>query len=483
MTSISATTSHSVTCTVDIPGRLPNAVFTLLPSTILTILTHSLAKQDIFFACRKFYTVHREYMAHSLVYTSHGTSVSLYNGRLDIVGCNIQGRGAAGDCDCPVLDRPIWVRLPPVLDVWHGFGAWFAQTARGLYGWGDNCEGCLGIASMNDSVTRPTRVLLPAPATYVQLFDSVTFFYTADGWFAAGWNAEGQLGFESAGENVTTPAPVPGSASVTHFTSSCGSTFAWTSQASGGRLLACGENDNGQLGTGYDETDDVYVLRPVPLPQGVSVTRIITNWQSTFFIAGDRCFVAGWNLYGQLGLGTSVDHVVHPVELPVPVDDVISGFGVSVFRRGNTLTVCGNNAGIQLPDTGSKILSPIPLPTPGPNDFRKLFIAGHALFCITNDGTVWARGSNARGIGLPSDVPAVTQWSRVGGLPPGVEYVEYWDGSTFFIGGEALYATGLNDVGQLGVESTDALVRVPVRVVRRPPVHVFRVATMKYDGV
>ncbi len=43
------------------------------------------------------------------------------------------------------MTGPRLIRLPPVLDVWFGEGAWFANTTRGLYSWGLNSSYVLGI--------------------------------------------------------------------------------------------------------------------------------------------------------------------------------------------------------------------------------------------------------------------------------------------------------------------------------------------------
>jgi alpha-tubulin suppressor-like RCC1 family protein len=83
-----------------------------------------------------------------------------------------------------------------------------------------------------------------------------------------------------------------------------------------GAVLAWGWNPNGQLGDGGTKNSDVPVK--VKLPTGTTVIKIAAGNDHSLALASTGAMLSwGWNLYGQLGNGRSVQSDVPvPVELP-----------------------------------------------------------------------------------------------------------------------------------------------------------------------
>ncbi len=234
--------------TVDIPGELPNRIFTLIPSSALAILKAAEVPEDVYFICRKFAMIKGQFERSKVEYEDHGTILELCDGRVFARGNNIKGQ--CGRDDAVFLRRAHWLRIPPVLNIWGGMASWFIQTTHGLYAHGFNPFANLGIGDIDQEwVSVPTRVQIDTPVQCVEVFDNVTFFRTSNGWSAAGWNSHGQLALQKMSKVlVKRPLPVPCSSNVVRWYSSNDSTFAWTRKEP--YLLACGKNSNGQLGIG-----------------------------------------------------------------------------------------------------------------------------------------------------------------------------------------------------------------------------------------
>ncbi len=73
------------------------------------------------------------------------------------------------------------------------------------------------------------------------------------------------------------------------------------------------------------------------------------------------------NRHGQLGIGSDERDIPTPIELPVPVDDIISYDGVTVIRSGNTLLACGENRYRRIISNDTpELTTPTPIELPGP---------------------------------------------------------------------------------------------------------------------
>ncbi len=372
---ISAAYTRSVTRTVDIVGRLPNAVFTLTVPTIRAIIGHarvdSQTRGCLLVLCHKFFLASIDFEDAKRVFRGSAATVTHYGARLYAEGNNRAGQCGMGSVK--VSDAPRLIRLPPVLQVWGHRDAWFAKTTRGLYVWGMNDYGRLGLGqSRKDCVMRPTLVQTGRrPVTHVAAFDHQTFVKT-DRWWGGG-----QAGFSQLGQGrrraIQRLAPIPGSEGVWRWKALGFVTFAWT----GDGLLAAGHNVFGQCGVG--STDGIIdTLTPVALPDDVKgrVDRVVGGELQAFLLCGTRCFACGTN-GGQL---SESERPRTPTELPVPVDDIITNRLATVIRSGHTLL----NA-LALPGPA--------LPLPGPITRLILPKVGESGTMVAQlmDGT-WVKG-------------------------------------------------------------------------------------------
>ncbi len=406
--------------TTDIAGRLPNAVYTLPPRLVQAIVGRAelsaVTREALVAGCKKFFLASREYDESKEVFVDwHGdgsTTIALDCGRLYSEGNNRFGQCGIGSEEYNVTG-PRLIRLPPVLEVWHHVGRWFANTTRGLYAWGWNDDGgWLGVGDDEHGI-QPRRVPIDGDVLDVSMLPGASFFRTASGWHGCGSNRHGRLGLVSmvaesdtgwtvsgwlgrptvsgqlgiGQDKVTTPAPIPGSERVTRWGGNYATTFGFCDAG----ILSCGRNVNGQCGVG-STIDEVTALTPVALPDDVKgrVGQVDCDG-GPFFISGRRCFGCGYNGCGQLGIGSDERRIFTPIELPVPVDVIITRADVTVIRSGNTLLACGDNRNRQIfTNNTPKITTPTPLDLPGP--VVKCFLDYGSIFIQLEDGAWVGRG-------------------------------------------------------------------------------------------
>lgn len=228
--------------------------------------------------------------------------------------------GDLGNDSTTESDTPVQVSLPdgvvPV-SVAAGVAASAVVTSDGdVYAWGANNAGQLGIGSTTDAHV-PTLVHLPSGTvvTTVSLGGAHLLALTSGGTvYAAGSNAFGQLGDNSITQR-TTPVAVhlPAGAQVTGIAAGFVHSLAVTSA---GTVLAWGDNSHGELGTG----DTTPLPVPTPISLGVSVSAIAASAGAydSFALASDGSVLAwGENDRGELGTGdTTEQHTPTAVALP-----------------------------------------------------------------------------------------------------------------------------------------------------------------------
>ncbi len=391
---------RKVTKTTDIAGRLPNAVYTLPPHILQAIVGRAelsaATRMALVAEGKKFYLAHRQYDSSKEVFVDETTTITLDCGRLYAEGNNEEGQCGIGS-EKPEVTGPRLIRLPPVLQVWCGHGRWFAKTTLGLYGWGENFFGCLGLGN-DDLIDQPLRVPIDSDVLHVYQTHDQSFFRTSSGWLGCGGNYCGQLGLGHT-DDITTPTPIPGSEGVTRRAGNdrVNFTFAFTD----GGLLASGDNRNGQCGVGASD-DDITTFTPIALPDNVKgrVDRVVCTTVSSFFIAGRRCFTAGSNRHGELGIGSDEEIIRTPIELPVPVDDITSNDEVTIIRSGDTLLACGNNRRRQISTADTlQFTAPTPIDTPGP--VVKVVYDGRLIFVQLTDGSWFGQGRYHSGYFIP----------------------------------------------------------------------------------
>jgi alpha-tubulin suppressor-like RCC1 family protein len=242
-------------------------------------------------------------------------------GRVLAWGGNFAGQ--LGDGTSTDRSTPVLVHLPAhtrVTAVAAGADHSLALTSGGrVLAWGDNLGGELGDGSTTTGSSTPVLVQLPARTrvTAVAAGDEFSLALTSDGRVLAwGANFAGQLGDGSTSiTDSSTPVRVDLPAG-TRVTAVAAGTFHSLALTSDGRVLAWGNNGWGQLGDGTSADSSTPVL--VHLPALTRVTAVTAGaFNSLALTSGGRVLAWGNNEYGQLGDGTSADSSI-PVLVDLP---------------------------------------------------------------------------------------------------------------------------------------------------------------------
>ncbi len=408
--------------TVGIPGRLPNAVYTLIPSTIMAILKASNVREETYFMCKKFLNVSKAFNEQRETFEDEGTILTLNDGRIFSEGNNLTGNCGV-DSDRAFLARPHWVRLPAVSYIWQGHGRWYAETVTGLYAWGRRSL---------------PKLLVPFDVEDISIFDNATFIKVPAGWLAYGDNSKCQLGLGHGMSPVTEPVLVPDSETILRWYSACGSTFAWTED----ELLFCGSAFHDVWGIA-----DRVVIRPthVTLPiimDGLTIDEVISHSGSTFFRCGERCFVSGYNHESQLGVPCIDPSEAQPiVELPIPVSGVTINSFTTVIHTNHHLLACGDNSLKQISPKSAQTMSTTPIAFQWP--VVHVVVGVYALFVKRDDDIWFARGFNASGrLGIGKASATITDWYPV--ALRGIKYIlSYAYKGYLFVTEHGIYSTGI----------------------------------------
>ena len=297
------------------------------------------------------------------------------------------------------------------------------------------------------------------------------------GW---GFNNQGQLG-DGTTFSRDLPVDVALPPGVT-LTSVAGASFAHSlGVTSDGRLLAWGNNNQGQLGDGTttDRHTPVFVDLSILAP-GENVIAAAGGEDHSFALTSTgRVLAWGNNLWGNLGDGTTVTHHT-PVQVSLPLGvtatAITAGYneGYALTSDGRILAWGLNNVG-QLGD-GTHTNSPTPgfvdlsMLAPGETITAIASKTYHTL-ALTSQGRVIAWGDNpwgqlGDGTTTNRDTPVFAS------IPSGVQIASIgvgWDQSlAVTTNGDGL-AWGTDDLGQLGNGPPTPVVDTNIETITLPP--------------
>lgn len=324
------------------------------------------------------------------------------------------------------------------------------------------------------TLARPTRILLPEPATHTFYSHGTVFFRTLSGrTFAYGNNANGQAGVGSQDSMIISASEVliPPSAgpvqSVAEDIFGMNETLFLTE---GGQLWVAGKNTWGRQGT----ADFANIARsPVRVMLPAQIQALKCSTKSTLaLLENGEVWTWGSNSGGMLSVGVSDAIVSTPVRLALPHPArAIFGNGMGSYfaiLKDGGLWGWGENTHHELGMGHTQIPAHpdrIPLPGPiAPNGFQTHWFGGHAI--LTN-GTVMAWGQSYREdpriyapLGVEPDIQATPVAVKlpgpalgfVGGGPTS-RYVQLKSGE--------VYAWGDNEDGNMGVGTADRRIRIP----------------------
>ncbi|MCN0181200.1 cell wall anchor protein, partial [Salinispora arenicola] len=237
----------------------------------------------------------------------------------------------------------------------------FAVASDTLFAWGDNSRGQLGNETTLDSST-PASVSLPPGITVTAVaagaFHSLASTSTGTV-LAWGFNGAGQLG-DGTTTDRSTPVAVnlPIGIMATGVTAGAAHSLAITST---GRVLAWGNNSQGQLGdaTTIDRSTPV----AVNLPIGITATGVTAGAAHSLAVTSTgRVLAWGNNSNGQLGDGTTTDRL-SPVAVGLPAGATVTAGGLHslvIISTDSTALAWGDNSNGQLGD-GTTIGRSVPV--------------------------------------------------------------------------------------------------------------------------
>ena len=165
--------------------------------------------------------------------------------------------------------------------------------------------------------------------------------------FACGMNACGQLGLgDTTSRNTFTAVPaLPGGKVAKQVIAG---NFHTMILAEDGMVLACGDNEYGQLGLGDTTHRNTFTAVPA-LPDGKVAKQVIAGSYHTMILAEDgMVFACGWNVFGQLGLGDTTHRNTFTAVPALPdgkvAKQVIAGrCHTMILTEDGTVFACGAN--------------------------------------------------------------------------------------------------------------------------------------------
>ena len=227
-----------------------------------------------------------------------------------------------------------------------------------------------------------------------------------------------------------------------------------------GNAWLFGSNAKGQLCLG--DFNDRLIPQKIPLEQPV-ISAAIGNEHTLLLLEDGSLYGCGSNEEGQLGLGDGVVAVEAPrqIEDVTDVEQISAGFRSSYIKSAGGLYVTGNNLYGQLciNTRGENVLTPSLLDDVVVDIVATIEGTKSSSYILFNDGSVGACGRNNHGqLGTGTNEDLVR--TVIAPLPDdvGIEVLGVGPSSdsVFFVNQNGdVYATGLNDSGQLGVGDTD----------------------------
>ena len=318
----------------------------------------------------------------------------------------------------------------------------------------------------------PTAVVMPAGMAFTTLSaggDHVCALNATGAAYCWGENLEGQVGDGTTTNRLTpVPAALPAGMSFASIGSgtyhSCGLTIA-------GEAHCWGDNVYGQLGDGT--TTDHLTPTAVTMPAGVSFTSLAVGWiHACGLTAAGAAYCWGNNDDGQIGDSTTTSRPIPTaVSMPVGVTFTMLAVGsvhtCGVTQEGAVYCWGANHRGRLGDGTTTNRLTPTATVIPGGVTIKSVG-AGYAHACaLTVAGAVYCWGRNVfgeLGDGTTTDRLSATPVAT----PAGVMFSSLAVGfvHTCVLTAEgAAYCWGVNTGGRLG-DGTTMNRLIPVKVVQ-----------------
>jgi len=336
-------------------------------------------------------------------------------------GSNTDGELGHGNRS-PLSNTPVTVRVPPgavVTSVRAACDHSVALTSTGrVLTWGADNWGQLGNGT-TASRAKPGYAKLPKGAKIkaVRAGCEDTIALTTTGrvldW---GLGVEGQLGNGSmSSRHVPVYVRLPKHTKITAISAGCHFNLALTRS---GKVLAWGQDLEGELGNGHLQDRDVPVQ--VRLPSGAHATAVTAGCLHAFAITRMGLFGWGDDDEGQLGDGSTSNAVKTPEEITFltrghplgTITDLYAGcyHTIALFSGGGVLTWGYNIYGQLGNGTTTSSDKPVGVMLPSGVTIKAVSASCDASYALTTQGEVLAWGNNQQGQlgdneGISTDVP------------------------------------------------------------------------------
>ena len=316
--------------------------------------------------------------------------------------------------------------------------------------------------SINDiCVMLENKSLSPINVKYVACGDQNTFVVKNDGsLWACGCNTAGRLGLGSTDTSSHRLFCKVINEGVKQVSSGPNHTMVLKDD---GSLWACGNNGNGQMGTGETSYSFIQVTENI----NNDVKQVECGCYCTFIIKNDdSLWACGRNEYGDLGLGDTEKREVF-TQVADNVKQVSCGGDNHTFilKNDGSLWACGKNNKGQLGlGNTTNMTTFTQVTTNVNNDVKQVACGGYIYstsyngftFILKNDGSLWSCGCNnigCLGQNISTSGKAVTTFTQVTeNINNDVKQVSCGTKHVFIIKNDgSLWACGSNDHGELGI--------------------------------
>lgn len=336
------------------------------------------------------------------------------------------------------------------------------STTGAAYCWGYGGHGQLGTGSFVTSFT-PVAVRMPDGVSFTEIAAGAEYtvaLSTTGTVYAWGWNLYGELG---DGSTSVRPSPVAVTMlSGVRFSDISANPEGRSTLAvsTDGHVYAWGANESGQLGDGTTLNRATPIA--VTMPGGVSFREVAagTNFSLALSTTG-TVYGWGYNRFGELGDGTTVDR---PVPLAVTMPTGVSfravraggGFSIALSTAGDVYG-WGSNIHGELGDgTTTNRLTPVAVVMPPGVRFTVIDAGWEHALALSTTGAAYAWGSNS--FGQLGDGSITNRLVPVAvSMPPGVAFTAVSGGANHSLAvassGNA-FGWGYNGVGQVGDGTT-----------------------------
>jgi alpha-tubulin suppressor-like RCC1 family protein len=329
-----------------------------------------------------------------------------YLAKGSVLGWGYNGYGELGDGTFNNTTTPAAALLPSgtvVTAVVRAGETTYALTSAGtVYAWGYGTYGQLGNGTTTSNATTPVKVSFPAGTVVKAIAGGYYNGYalTSTGQLLAwGYNYFGDLG-----NGTTTNSDVPVAVSLptgTTVTSLSGQSYGADVLTSAGTVLDWGYGEDGELGNGAMTNSDVPVK--VDLPSGTTVKSLFgAQYGGIVLTSAGTALSWGYNLYGELGDGTTTDSDV-PVKVSLPSGTTVSaiaagGYSNYLLTSTGQVLAMGYGEDGELGDaavTNSEV--PVKVSLPSGTTVTAVSAGFYSGYALTSTGKVLAWGYDGYG--------------------------------------------------------------------------------------